>query len=195
VTIASSTTEWILALAAIASVVVAIGGIVATWRKRTKSHPSPLSADQAAAEKRNAYAQFDGTLLEIAEVAKQFDPSRPSAADDVKTIRGLSQTLARNGKGEMERAFDEQSAVVEIEREIRYAVIRTIDIFERRLSPRATNGSGAGGDAPPWLVLEHARDLLRTNVDAALKRPRDVLTEVENPYALDELLTFAAPAH
>jgi hypothetical protein len=196
VAIASSTADWISAIAAVAVVVIAVGGVVARWLLRRRRGPTTRTADEVAAERRSAYAQFDGTLLEIVEAIKQFDPSGPSAGEDLNTLRALNRTLVKDGKGRMRRAFGEQSAIVRIEREIRYGVTRSIQILDSRQSRSGLSDHAVMDRPEPWLVLEHAQDLLRTNVDVAQRRPHDVLTHIEGPISFwDELQRFASPAH
>lgn len=195
-----STTDVIGAVAAAVAAVLALGvalpAIVRWLRRRAK----PRSPDEVASEQRAASEQFGETLLAITELTKQFRPWPKSAFDeDMKTLRASNTDLVKVGKQRVRAAFGDQSAVARAEQAIRYAVARTIELFQSHQldPPPEEERSSVQWEmvSQPFLVLEHAHTLFMDNARAAQRRPLDVQTELKDPYGFwNELQAFAAPA-
>lgn len=198
--LASTTTDVIGAVAATVGAVLALGAALPRIVRWLRRRARPRSPDEAAREQSAASEQFGETLLAITELTKQFRPWPGSAFDeDMKTLRALNTDLVKVGKQRVRDAFGDQSAVAQVEQVIRYAVARTIGLFQsyRRDPPPEEERASVQWDmvSEPFLVLEHAHTLFVDNARAAQRRPLDVQTELEDPYRFwTELQAFAEPA-
>jgi hypothetical protein len=193
-------------LAAALAVVFGVARLLGPLRDHPRSpvrrrKPLPRTVDQAAAEQRDAANLFRDSVIRIASAVETFDPwQRPGFDDDLKTIRELKQTLDSIGTGSVQQAFGKGSAVAQIERETRYAVIRTIEILDGYRNAAAPSDDRRHEARwlvveEPRMVLEHARDLFDTNTRAAQEQPLQPPGEVVDSLLWDELRQFAAPAH
>jgi pimeloyl-ACP methyl ester carboxylesterase len=195
---------------ALAAALAVVYGLVrfADWlRKDPRSplrsqSPAPVSVDQAASAQHDAGTDFHAKLIEIVSAVEQFEPwERVGFEADLKKIRELKRKLDSIGKGAVRRAFAEGSAVVQIERLSRYAVIRTIDILDGYRASPAPPPHDQSFEArwqvvgEPKIVLEHAADLFRLNADAAQKAPLQSADEIHTGgFLWEELQQYAAPA-
>ena len=161
----------------------------------------PRTVDQAATEQHKAAERFRDSVVQIASAVEMFEPwQRPGFDDDLKTIRALKRTLDSIGTGAVQEAFGKGSPVAQIERETRYAVIRTIEILDGYRNASAPSDDRR--EEARWLVvqeprllLEHARDLFDLNTRAAEEQPLQPPGEIVDHRLWDELQQFAARAH